>query len=207
VRRGLTRIDAHHHLWRYNDRDYVWMSELEQVLAPNGIGGTVTVQARQTIAETGWLLELARTTEIIRGVVGWIRLPQPDLRESLEEFAGNPKLKGVRHVPHDEPGDDYLLRDDCTWIRARAPSPSRELLRELAQRENVYCKVSGMVTEADWNAWTPTDLLPYFEVVLSAYDPKRLMFGSDWPVLNLAADYARWVETAVDAYGLNQQRS
>ena len=285
MRRDLTRIDAHHHLWRYNDRDYVWMSdemhvlrrdfllpELERVLAPNGIGGAVTVQARQTIVETRWLLDLARTVEIIRGVVGWIPLTQPDLRESLEEFAGNPKLKGVRHVLHDEPDDDYMLRDDFNRgigilkdyglvydiliferhlprtlafvdrhpnqvfimdhiakprIRDRVLSPWRELLRELARRENVYCKVSGMVTEADWNAWTPADLSPYFEVVLSAFGPKRLMFGSDWPVLNLAADYARWVEivdhslaalseqersriwgkTAVEAYRLDQQRS
>ena len=125
MRRDLTRIDAHHHLWRYNDRDYVWMSdqmsvlrrdflvpELELVLAQSGIGGAVSVQARQTLAETRWLLELARTAEIIRGVVGWVPLVQSDLRESLEEFAGDPKLKGVRHVVHDEPDDDYMLRDD-----------------------------------------------------------------------------------------------
>jgi L-fuconolactonase len=51
-----------------------------------------------------------------------------------------------------------------------------------------------MLTEADWNTWTPAALAPYFEVVLSAFGPRRLMFASDWPVLKLAAGYTRWVE-------------
>jgi L-fuconolactonase len=63
----------------------------------------------------------------------------------------------------------------------------------LAKRENVYCKISGMATEADWNNWSTDDLKPYFDVVLSAFGPKRLMFGSDWPVLTLAGGYKRWV--------------
>ncbi len=67
-------IDAHHHLWKYNDRDYIWMSdemkalrrdflvpELEQVMRDSGVRGTIAVQARQTIEETEWLLDLAVT--------------------------------------------------------------------------------------------------------------------------------------------------
>ncbi len=68
-------------------------------------------------------------------------------------------------------------------------------MEELAKRENVYCKVSGMATEADWNTWTPDMLRPYFDVVLSAFGPKRLMFGSDWPVLTLAGEYKTWMNT------------
>jgi L-fuconolactonase len=56
-------------------------------------------------------------------------------------------------------------------------------MSKLALRENTYCKISGLVTEADWKNWTAQDLSPYLEVVLQAFGPTRLMFGSDWPVL------------------------
>ena len=73
-----------------------------------------------------------------------------------------------------------------------APEDVRAL-RELAKRENLCCKVSGMVTEADWTSWNVRQLKPYFDVVLSAFGPGRLMFGSDWPVLTLAGHYGGWV--------------
>lgn len=63
-------------------------------------------------------------------------------------------------------------------------------IRELARLPNVACKLSGMVTEADWATWTVEDLRPYAEVVLDAFGPERVMFGSDWPVCLLAASYA-----------------
>jgi L-fuconolactonase len=69
-------------------------------------------------------------------------------------------------------------------------------LRELAALPNVTCKLSGMVTEASWTNWKPTDLQPYADVVLDAFTPGRVMFGSDWPVCLLAASYAEVVETA-----------
>jgi L-fucono-1,5-lactonase len=69
-------------------------------------------------------------------------------------------------------------------------------LRTLAALPNVTCKLSGMVTEAPWDTWKPTDLQPYAEVVLDAFGPDRVMFGSDWPVCLLAATYADVVETA-----------
>lgn len=79
-------------------------------------------------------------------------------------------------------------------IREHTMSPWREKIHELARRENVYCKLSGMVTEADWQNWTEDHLRPYWEVVLSAFGPQRLMFGSDWPVLIVASSYGRWVD-------------
>jgi L-fuconolactonase len=69
-------------------------------------------------------------------------------------------------------------------------------LRALAAFPNVTCKLSGMVTEADWARWTPGDLRPYVDVVLEAFGPARLMFGSDWPVCLLAAGYDRVIGTA-----------
>lgn len=67
-------------------------------------------------------------------------------------------------------------------------------LRALARCGNVACKVSGMVTEADWQAWRPDGLRVYWEVALDAFGPGRLLYGSDWPVCRLAAEYGRWLE-------------
>ena len=79
-------------------------------------------------------------------------------------------------------------------IKENLVEPWRKNIRWLAERKNVYCKVSGMVTEADYGAWTVEQLHPYFETVLDAFGPERLMFGSDWPVCTVACEYRRWVE-------------
>jgi L-fuconolactonase len=72
--------------------------------------------------------------------------------------------------------------------------PWNKNIRELAERPNVYCKASGMVTEADYARWTKAQLQRYFDVALEAFGPRRLMFGSDWPVCLVACGYARWRE-------------
>ena len=66
-----------------------------------------------------------------------------------------------------------------------------EPLRAAAKYPHVYCKLSGMVTEADWQHWQPADLKPYVEVALDAFGPARCMFGSDWPVCQLAGSYGQ----------------
>jgi len=71
--------------------------------------------------------------------------------------------------------------------------PWRAQMFELAKRENVYCKLSGMATEAKWQNWTKDDLWPYAEVAMEAFGPTRMMFGSDWPVARLAVEYGDWV--------------
>src|SRR5580698_7784977 len=80
-------------------------------------------------------------------------------------------------------------------IREHALEPWRAYIRELARRENVFCKLSGIVTEADWAHWSPQDLQPYFDVVLDAFGPNRLMAGSDWPVCLLATTHQNWFST------------
>ena len=70
----------------------------------------------------------------------------------------------------------------------------RAAIRDLARRPNFYCKISGMVTEADWERWSEAELAPYMDAVLAAFGPRRLMYGSDWPVCLTAVDYARWFE-------------
>jgi L-fuconolactonase len=245
------KIDAHHHLWKYDAPQYSWISEnmgllrrdflvqdLMDVLEESEIHGVVTVQARQSLAETRWLLELAHRHDFIRGVVGWVALTDPKVDRDLEHFATHAKLKSVRHVLHDEPDDLYILREDfnrgiqllkdfglrydCLIFERHLPqtiqfvdrhpnqifildhiakpqirqgviSPWKETLTELARRENVFCKLSGLVTEASWQSWTEADLDPYLQIALAAFGPERIMFGSDWPVMLLASSYKRWL--------------
>ncbi|KAA9331679.1 amidohydrolase family protein [Hymenobacter busanensis] len=76
-------------------------------------------------------------------------------------------------------------------IKAGTLEPWRQQLRKLAARENVLCKVSGLVTEADWHGWQPADFRPYLDAAFEAFGPQRLMYGSDWPVCNVAGGYSR----------------
>ncbi len=253
------RIDAHHHFWRYNAAEYGWITdemsllrrdflpaELEAEIAGAGIDGVVSVQARQSLAETEWLLQLADEQSFIRGVVGWIPLTAPEAGEIAARLSARRKLKGVRHVLQDEPDEFYMLRVDFNRgvaaladaglaydilifdrhlpqtirfvdrhpnqvfildhvakprIRDGMFSPWRDNISNLAKRENVFCKISGMVTEADWTRWSEEDLRPYFDAVLEAFTPQRLMFGSDWPVCLLACGYRQWCEVASRAIG------
>jgi L-fuconolactonase len=73
--------------------------------------------------------------------------------------------------------------------------PWRDQLAALAAYPNVACKISGMVTEADWHQWQPEDLAPYVAHALAVFGPSRVLFGSDWPVVTLACSYPHWVET------------
>jgi L-fuconolactonase len=78
-------------------------------------------------------------------------------------------------------------------IKSGELEPWATELRAAAAFPNVYCKLSGLVTEADWKDWNIADLKPYFQTALAAFGPARLLFGTDWPVCVLAADYARVV--------------
>ena len=82
-------------------------------------------------------------------------------------------------------------------IRDGQIEPWRTNLRDLARRENVYCKLSGILTEADWKNWQLSDLRPYVAVALDCFGPSRLMAGSDWPVCLLAATPRTWFRTLV----------
>lgn len=276
----MSVIDSHHHFWRFDPVAYDWIkpeqeilrhdflpADLKKEIAPFKLDGVISVQARPTEAETAWLLELASQNDIVRGVVGWAPLTAPNAAEVIDRCAAHPKLRGLRHVVHDEPDDQFILRDDFNRGVALLASrnlvydiliferhlpqtipfvdrhpdqvfvldhiakpkiagdelePWRTHIRELARRPNVYCKVSGMVTEADHENWTESRLWPFFDTVVEAFTPQRLMFGSDWPVCLLASSYRKWIEsvdtwidflsvpeqnrimgeTAIEAYGL-----
>ena len=80
-------------------------------------------------------------------------------------------------------------------IRRGERQPWARDLADLARRPNVFCKLSGVVTEADYTTWNYEQILPYMEAALAAFTPARLMFGSDWPVCRVAITYLDWVRT------------
>lgn len=250
------KVDAHQHFWRFDAAEYGWIDDsmaalrrdflppdLKPLLDAAGFDACVAVQARQTVEETRWLLELAIEYPFIAGVVGWADLRSPDVERDLEKFAGRRKLVGMRHIVQSEP-DDFLLRPDFQRgigalarfnlaydiliyprhleaarllvsqfpsqrfvldhvakpeIRRQAIAEWREGLRRLSRFPNVCCKLSGMVTEADWHAWTPEQIRPYIEVAAECFGASRLMIGSDWPVCTIAATYERAMAVVSDA--------
>src|SRR5262245_27523735 len=110
------RIDAHHHLWRYSREEYAWIgtgmeniardflpANLQTEMAQCGIDGSVVVQARQSPAETDWLLGLAAESKLLRAVVGWAPSADDSFRETLDRLKGQRKLKGLRHIVQAEP--------------------------------------------------------------------------------------------------------
>lgn len=240
-------LDSHHHFWKYDSAGYGWIDDtmsvirrdflpqhLEAEVKQNWIGGVVTVQARQSLEETEWLLRLADQHDFIKGVVGWVDLCSPDAEKQLKRFASNKKFVGVRHVVQDEPDDRFMLRPDFQagisllekynltydiliyprhfpmavalvdrfpdqkfvldhmgkpFIKDGTLEPWKSDITELASYKNVWCKVSGMVTEADWRQWKPEDFYPYLNVVEEVFGYDRIMLGSDWPVCLLAGSY------------------
>jgi L-fuconolactonase len=250
------RIDAHQHFWIYDQREYGWIddsmaalrsdflpADLKPELERSGFQGCIAVQARQTLEEMRWLLELVERSPFILGVVGWVDLRSPQVRSDLEKFAGNRKLLGIRHIVQSEPDDRFLLQAEflrgvalleefgLTYdiliypkhlavasefvqrfpkqrfvldhlakppIKSGSLNPWARGIRKLASFKNVYCKLSGLVTEADWQAWTPEDIKPYWDVALECFGATRLMIGSDWPVCTVAGPYARVMDVVKD---------
>jgi L-fuconolactonase len=106
-------------------------------------------------------------------------------------------LDVVRAVPELTFVLDHLGKPPIAGPASASPDPQwLAWFRELAAEPNVVCKLSGMVTEADWNTWTIADLKPYADAALEAFGPDRLMFGSDWPVCLLAGTYTEVFEAS-----------
>ncbi len=252
----MKRIDSHQHFWRFNTVDYAWMDNRMDILKKDYLPedlkreqdhidfhGSVAIQARQTDKENEFLLHLAGKYRFIKGIVGWINLQAENVEERLEYYSQYRKFCGVRHVIHDEPDKDFILRPaflygisklaeyELTYdilifeehllntirfvekfpdqkfvidhiakprIRDQIIEPWAERMREIAKYENVYCKVSGLVTEADWGNWKPEDFYPYLDTVFDAFGTDRIMIGSDWPVCLLAGDYERVMKVVMD---------
>ncbi|MEX2513631.1 MAG: amidohydrolase family protein [Cyclobacteriaceae bacterium] len=240
-------FDAHHHLWNYQPERFPWINEemarlkkdfkpimLEREFKQHGISGSIVVQAIQDEDENHFLLQQADENDFIKGIIGWLDLKSPALRERLNLYVPFQKLKGFRHILQDESDPDFILNaefqrglgwlfeagyvydllvfphqlkgaiktvenfPDAPFVLDHMAKPSiksgkmgewKELIKALGENKNVYCKVSGMVTEANWNNWEENDFFPYLDVVMEAFGEDRLMYGSDWPVCLLAGSY------------------
>ena len=244
-------IDSHHHFWNYDPVEFDWIDEsmrsirrsflpkdLKAQIEATGVDGVISVQARQIVEETDFLLKQAESTDFIKGVVGWLPLADTNIKKLLERYSDASKLKSVRHVVQGEASGfldnqafnkgikalkgydlvyDILIfehqLEEATRFVDRHPSqafvlnhiakpkikidqvePWKKNVVELSKRKNVTCKISGMVTEADFHNWQEPQLHPYLDIVLEAFESDRLMFGSDWPVCLVACDYKRWYD-------------
>jgi len=145
---------------------------------PNFVGVRHVVQDE---AEDEFMLRPA----FLRGLG---RLKQFKLTYDLLTFPRH--LTVARKVVEKFPDQKFVLDHIAKpFIKAGTISPWDRDLRELAKFKNVWCKVSGLVTESNWNQWTPPDFRPYLDVVFEAFGEDRLMFGSDWPVCLIAGSY------------------
>ena len=260
-------IDAHQHFWQFDPVRDAWITEemnvirrdflpadLAPLLKAAGIDGCVAVQADQSEAETQFLVDCAKGSDIVKAVVGWVDLRSPDVAERLAFWAGEPLVKGFRHIVQGEPDDKFLLREDFNngiaalkkhgftydvlvfphqlpaveqfveqhpeqplvidhlakpYIKKKEIGDWTKHIRRIARSPHVHCKLSGMVTEADLQNWKEADFRPYLDTVLEAFGPERLMYGSDWPVCLLAADYARQksiVDNFISALSASEQQ-
>lgn len=253
------RIDAHQHFWRLARGDYGWLKpalgpihrdfepdDLEPLTGAAGIDATILVQAAPSEAETRFMLDLARRTDWIAGVVGWTDLAAPDGPACIAALAGEPKLRGLRPMIHDIPDPRWMLGPELTHaieaivargltfdlllrpihlphalallerypalkavvdhgakpdIRRWRPGDAdfrqwSQDMGRIARLTTASCKLSGLVTEAAED-WTAAILRPYIDALVQAFGPDRLIWGSDWPVVNLAGGYARWLDAAL----------
>jgi L-fuconolactonase len=252
----VIRVDAHHHVWRLSRGDYGWLEptpallpiyrdfdldELAPALRAANVGATVLVQAAPTLAETRFLLDVARTSGgLVRGVVGWTDLAAADAIATLNSLAAEPMLKGVRPMLQDLPDAGWIARPEVQPALAALPAlglrldalvTPRELkpllatldrhpdlavvvdhcakpdiahgawqpwaddIAAIARYTRACCKLSGLVTEAG-RGWTVDALRRYVAHVLDAFGSQRVIWGSDWPVLTLAASYGEWIDAS-----------
>lgn len=121
----------------------------------------------------------------------------PDYGFSFDLCIFHPQLGDVLRLVEQCPNVSFILDHmGKPGIAAGLTEPWKSQIRELAQRPDIHCKLSGVVTEADKEKWTADQVRPYMEHILGSFGPARVLFGSDWPVVNLAADYRRWFDLA-----------
>ena len=247
-------IDAHQHFWKRSRGDYDWLDEEKSILrdrdylpedllmelARTGVGGSILVQAAETIAESRFILDLAGKSDCILGVVCWLDFDDPICLNVLDSYQKSAKFVGVRPVLQGISDKDWILAPHRLeilmelaargltfdaliqprhlgvlaqviaavpdlkividhgakpFIKSGEMEPWASEIRGLFNHVALWCKLSGLVTEATEN-WQPAHLSPYVKVLFEAFGPEKLMWGSDWPVVKSVSDYAQWLEIA-----------
>lgn len=242
-------VDSHVHFWKYDKKRDAWITNRMKILQQdyypehialtlrrNEVDALIAVQADQSELETHFLVEMSKTHDIIKGVIGWIDLQNENITERLEYFAQYSIIKGWRHIlqgendelmydknfrngltalqpynytydiliyhyqlkpaldlVNDFPEQKFII-DHCAKpdIKEKKTNEWKALIKTIAQNPNLYCKLSGLFTEAAWKSWSPAEFYPYFDVVFEAFGTDRLVYGSDWPVLLLSGSYVQW---------------
>jgi L-fuconolactonase len=245
-------VDAHHHIWRLSRGDYGWLTpdlpihrdymldDLRPLLGD--IEATVLVQAAPTVAETTFMLDVARSSAgLVRAVVGWVDFMRPDAPACIERMSRDPLLKGLRPMLQDIEDTDWILRNQAqpamaalitAGLRFDALVQPRHLpvlltlcqrypelrlvidhgakpaiasqqwqpwandIARIARETQSRCKLSGLVTEARAD-WRMDELRRYVDHIVACFGANRVMWGSDWPVVNLAGGYTRWHHASI----------
>lgn len=251
IKTNIARVDSHQHFWQLSRGDYNWLTpELEvlykdflpEQLAPmlpaNDVSQTILIQAADTEKETHFLLDIAKNTEFVTGVVGWIDMEAPLAVSKLESLTKNPYFKGIRPMLQDIDDVNWVLQDKFTplfefmannyltfdalirdvhlpnihILACRHPTLSividhcakpdlskqpsdfwKNRLVDIAACKNVFIKLSGLLTEAPQGQINKDVIQPYFDYIINIFSVDRIMWGSDWPVVNINGDYDTWV--------------
>jgi L-fuconolactonase len=247
-------IDAHQHLWDPATGGYPWLTpdlgpihraygpgDAEPHLRATGVDRCILVQAADSYADTDSMLAVADHWPRVAAVVGWVPLMRPaEAAEALDRYRADARFVGVRHLIHDDPDPDWLLRPEVSDglrllaerglsfdvvavlprhlehvpvlaeahpdlrlfidhlakppIAAGEWEPWAGLLAAAARFPNVAAKISGLDTAADPEKYRAADLRRYVDHAFDCFGSDRLLFGTDWPISELAGGYERWWE-------------
>ncbi len=263
----MMRIDSHQHFWQLSRGDYNWLTpelellyrdflpdDLSPLLDKSQVNKTILVQAAPSTAETEFMLKIARETDFVVGVVGWIDMDCDNALAHLEYFSQSPYFKGIRPMLQDIEDINWMLKEELAPVfelliakgltfdalvlpqhldalytllkrypalkvvidHGAKPAISNnsspewfDKLALIASETSAFCKLSGLVTEAGQDPHLE-QLAPYMEHLLLCFGAKRLMWGSDWPVVETSSNYQSWltqVETFLQPLTSTEQQS
>jgi len=252
---SFPKIDSHQHFWKLSRGDYFWITsdlkniykdfapkDLSKELAATNVKKTIIVQATNTEAETKYLLELAKSTDFVSGVIGWIDMESPKAIQRLLELSENSLFKGIRPMLQDIPDQHWITNpifhpifeimatkslvfdalvkdihlDNIQKLAVKFPTlkividhcakPNivenkiklwKSEMIKLSKCPNVLVKLSGLVTETKEELITDMSLRFYSDFILEKFGASRVIWGSDWPVVNQKCSYSDWVSISI----------
>jgi L-fuconolactonase len=204
-------IDAHQHLWVMSERTYSWIApeygplyddftpeRLQAEIAPSGVTGSVLVQAADTYDDTFYMLDVAKHSTFVQGVVGWVPFDRPrEASTAIETLATNKYIKGFRNLSHDYSNSKY--NSDDAWILRP------EVLETIAMIENIglafdYVAVNDAHIK---NVPTLAKKFPKLKIVVDHFAKPDIAGGKFEPWATLMADLARFPNVYAKLSGLN----
>ena len=248
-------IDTHHHLWKLENGYYNWLTkdlkpiykdfdlkDYEAIIKDFDVHSSIVVQAAAKVQETFYLLDIAKNSTLIKGVIGWVELLSDHVLTNIDELNQQPLFKGIRPMLQNIPQSNWILNPNFDLIfkkliqkelifealirpihiehiitlaknypnlkivinHGAKPTIKHHLskddedfehwktsMTQAAEYENIFCKLSGLVTEVKGKVNFEA-LYPYMSHIIEVFGTKRVFFGSDYPVINLASSYSNW---------------